>query len=63
MTNDHCTFCLNRWGCHGLCTRCERIECGYNHDGHCLDVKALKQPDKQTGCIYYTNRNRSKGEG
>lgn len=58
MSNDKCDFCLNRWGCHDVCTRCERTECEYNHDGHCLEVKVLKRWDKQTGCIYFTNRNK-----
>ncbi|MDD3307717.1 MAG: hypothetical protein PHO29_11570 [Acetobacterium sp.] len=61
MNDKNCEFCLNRWGCHGTCTRCEVAECGYNHNGHCLDIKALKRPVEQTGCVYYTGKNISDG--
>lgn len=49
MNDERCQFCLNRWGCHGIYSRCEIDQCGHNHNGHCLDVVALKQADKQTG--------------
>lgn len=62
MNNDHCTFCLNHWGCNGECTICNIKECEYNRNGHCLDIKALKHPEKQTGCIYYSNRNNGECE-
>ena len=60
MDDEKCSFCLNRWGCHGECTQCEKSNCGYNHNGHCLDVKALKHPEKQTGCIWFNGRKTDK---
>ena len=58
MDDDRCRFCINRWTCKGICDKCDLTECEYNRDGFCLDIEALKQERKQTGCIYYDNTNR-----
>lgn len=34
---------------------CDRTGCPFNIDGKCLDMDVLKNPYKQTGCIYYEN--------
>ena len=37
--------------------KCKYKECEHYRDGNCLDIKSLKDPYRQTGCIYYTGRN------
>jgi len=32
---------------------CPLVDCIYNRDGKCLDKECLKDPYKQTGCIFY----------
>jgi len=36
--------------------KCDKKECQYCRDGECLDKQTLKDPTKQTGCVYYANR-------
>jgi hypothetical protein len=51
MSDDRCKFCIDKWICKGICSRCDHHGCEYNRQGYCLDVNALKDPTKQTGCI------------
>lgn len=35
---------------------CDHLNCNFNTDGRCLDP-VLKDPYRQTGCIFYTGGN------
>jgi len=41
--------------------KCDKKECQYCRDGECLDKQTLKDPGKQTGCIYYSGCNVTDG--
>ena len=62
MDEDKCKFCINRWTCKEVCNKCNLTNCEHNRDGFCLDIKVLKRSGKQTGCIYYDNKNLNKSE-
>lgn len=36
---------------------CDKKGCPYNTDGQCLDKQLLMDPTKQTGCIFFKNKN------
>lgn len=51
MDDDKCKFCIDKWICRGICSKCDYHECTHNRQGFCLDVEALRDPRKQTGCL------------
>lgn len=36
---------------------CSYLNCGFNVSGRCPDMDVLKNPWKETGCIFYKNKN------
>ena len=36
---------------------CSYLDCGFNVNGRCPDMDVLKNPYKETGCIFYKNKN------
>lgn len=38
-------------------SKCSLTSCHYNINGCCQDIVLLKNPWKETGCIYYQNKN------
>lgn len=64
--DDKCLFCIYRWQCKDDCRRlnndCDKINCQYNTNGQCLDKQTMMKPDKQTGCLVYSNMNIREGE-
>lgn len=37
--------------------KCSINACHFNVNGHCQDIQVLKNPWKETGCLYYKNKN------
>ena len=58
QAEELCKYCLQRWGCRNICSRCIVINCQYNQDGFCIDIKVLRVADKQTGCVWYGTSHR-----
>ena len=36
---------------------CTLTSCNFNTNGRCQDIELLKNPWKETGCIYFQNKN------
>ncbi|MBC3798556.1 hypothetical protein GH810_14150 [Acetobacterium paludosum] len=37
--------------------KCSQLACSFNENGRCPDMDVLRNPWRQTGCIFFTNKN------
>ncbi|MBU4541570.1 hypothetical protein [uncultured Acetobacterium sp.] len=59
--NNQTLMCQKEWGAELMestkSNACSYLECGFNVSGKCPDMDVLKNPYKETGCIFYKNKN------